>query len=177
LSLLRITAVGDDRETYRPTRILNELNPCAEDAGSVSIKINSLSLALIQSRDVSRFWELSNVTWGHKTVTIFTPTQTGLYRLSVYATISKADPTSNSYWLLDLQWTDDGGSQQWEGGQLLYANSNAAFPFVVPWGSTLGGMSMPLELKAGQPITYDVTQQESLDNSAYSLYYTLERLE
>ncbi len=43
--------------------------------------------------------------------------------------------------------------------------------------SGLGGISFPFEAKAGTPITYVVEQNPSPDNSAYSLYYTLERLE
>ena len=42
---------------------------------------------------------------------------------------------------------------------------------------TQGGTVIPFEAKAGTSITYSVTQCCNPDNSAYSLYYTLERLE
>jgi len=38
-------------------------------------------------------------------------------------------------------------------------------------------MVKTLEAKAGTPVTYDVTLSGPPDNSIYSLYYTLERLE
>src|SRR5882757_9204647 len=44
------------------------------------------------------------------TTTIFTPTQDGLYRLSVYATVTKTDQSSQSYWFFNLGWTDDAES-------------------------------------------------------------------
>src|SRR5260370_28594260 len=55
--------------------------------------------------------KLTNQTAPIPSTTIFTPTQTGLYRLSVYATISKADPTGGSFWTLSPSWTDDGGNE------------------------------------------------------------------
>src|SRR5216684_8145793 len=55
--------------------------------------------------------KLVNQTAPIPTTTIFTPTQTGLYRLSVYATISKADPTSAGLWVFSPSWTDDGGNE------------------------------------------------------------------
>jgi hypothetical protein len=36
---------------------------------------------------------------------------------------------------------------------------------------------MTIEAKAGTPIAYSVYQQGSPDNSAYSLYYVVERIE
>ena len=109
------------------------------------------------------------------TATIFTPTQTGLYRLSVYATISKADPNSRAYWAYTFNWTDDSGVQSQP--QLLIGYAPNLGQFYYQGGITLGGTSMPFEAKAGTPITHDVTQYYGPDNSAYSLYYTLERLE
>jgi len=107
--------------------------------------------------------------------TIFTPTQTGLYRLSIYATVVKPDPSSQSSWNVDVSWTDDAGPQ---GQTVLYGLdflASAFYPDNAPTG--LGGPAMVVEARAGQPIAYSVTQPEGPDNSAYSLYYTLERLE
>jgi len=45
------------------------------------------------------------------TTTILTPSQDGLYRLSVYATITNVDPASASGWGVTVGWTDDAGVQ------------------------------------------------------------------
>jgi hypothetical protein len=119
--------------------------------------------------------KLPNQTAPIPTTTIFTPTQTGLYRLSVYATISKADPNSGSYWAYTFNWTDDSGVQSQP--QLLIGSGPTLGQFYYQGGIVLGGTSMPFQVKAGTPITHDVTQYNGPDNSAYSLYYTLERLE
>lgn len=42
---------------------------------------------------------------------IFTPSEDGIYRLSVYATITKPDQSSTSQWYVNASWTDDSGPQ------------------------------------------------------------------
>src|SRR6266496_6591181 len=42
--------------------------------------------------------KLVNQTAPIPTTTIFTPNQTGLYRISVYVTLTKSDPSSQSFW-------------------------------------------------------------------------------
>ena len=121
--------------------------------------------------------KLPNQTAPIPTTTIFTPTQTGLYRLTVYATISKADPSSQSSWCYSLSWRDDAGPQFWEASQLLCQGGNSPYPFIYESQTSLGGTTLPFEAKAGTPITHNMTQLGSLDSSAYSLYYTLERME
>ncbi len=109
--------------------------------------------------------------------TIFTPNQTGLYRISVYVTLTKSDPSSQSFWNYYVQWTDDAGT---EDGYLFYEYGNLTGQFYnasYSSGQPLGGISLPFEAQAGQPISYFATQNGPADNSAYSLYYTLERLE
>ena len=107
--------------------------------------------------------------------TIFTPTQDGLYRLSVYLTITRADSSSNSQWGFNVDWVDDVGVQ--EANFLLLGYGNVSGQFFVYQSFRAGGTAMPFEAKAGMPITYNVTQIGGPDNSSYSLYYTLERLE
>lgn len=109
------------------------------------------------------------------TTTLYTPTQTGLYRLTVYATITKADPNSQSYWYYNLAWTDDGGSES--EGSIVYQNVIAPRQFIYEGLFTQGGAIVPFQAKAGTPITHSMLQGGPPDNSAYSLYYTLERLE
>ena len=119
--------------------------------------------------------KLTGQTSAIPTTTIFTPEQTGLYRLSVYATLTRTDPSSQSIWNLDVGFTDDAGT--FSLNSVLYANGDSFGPFQYEGIVILGGTVLPLEAKAGTPITYSVVQSGGPDNSAYSLYYTLERLE
>jgi hypothetical protein len=105
--------------------------------------------------------------------TFFTPTSTGLYGLSVYGTVTVADPNSTSEWSLTIAWTDD--SDVINNGCVMYASGNRAGSFgnfIGSWGDVC-----PIEVKAGTPITVTVSQTGSPDKSAYSLYWTLEQLE
>jgi hypothetical protein len=107
------------------------------------------------------------------TKTILIPTQAGLYRLSAYATITVADPNSQSEWIYVNNWTDDSGVlNSWTP---LYGPGRSAGGFGDFIGT--GGASILIEVKAGTPIAVTVTQSGPADQSAYSLYYTLERLE
>jgi hypothetical protein len=120
--------------------------------------------------------KLLNQTAPIPATTIFTPTQTGLYRLSVYATITRADPSSQSDWLYSFGWTDDSGPVV-ESDFLYGYPTNVGQFFSYNNSESFGGAALPFEAKAGTPITYSMAQQNGPDNSAYSLYYTLERLE
>ena len=119
--------------------------------------------------------KLVNQTAPIPTTTIFTPTQTGLYRLSIYATLTKTDPNSSSYWLVNASYTDDAGPYTLN--SLLYTGSDNEIGPLWLFGSSPVGAVIPFEAKAGTPVTYSVTQNGNPDNSAYSLYYVLERLE
>ena len=107
------------------------------------------------------------------TTTIFTPQETGLYRLSVYGTITTADANSQSNWSYYLGWTDDAGAQLQQG--IVVGDGNTLGPFAFVF--VVGGASYPFEAKAGVAVTYSIVQNGPPDGSAYSLYYTLERLE
>jgi hypothetical protein len=110
------------------------------------------------------------------TTTILTPTQSGLYRLSVYGTVTTST-CSGSYWSLNPEWTDDSGVLGSENG-VLQSNGDCLGPFVsVVSYDYLTGATVTFEAKGGTAITYSVSQIGSPDGSAYSLYYTLERLE
>jgi hypothetical protein len=117
---------------------------------------------------------LVNQTAPIPTTTIFTPAQNGLYRLSVYATVSKADASSSAFWFYSAGWTDEAGIES--AFDLLNGYSNTLGQFQSP--GLYGGASLTFEAKAGTPVTYSVTHDPpSPDNSVYALYYTLERLE
>ncbi len=113
------------------------------------------------------------------TTTIFTPTQDGLYRMSVYATLLSA-PCVGGNWNFNLTWTDDAGPQGMY--SLLYGgdcNLGVFQQFFNAFGSPapFGGVVTTFEAKAAQPIAYSVTYEGNPDGTSYSLYYTLERLE
>jgi hypothetical protein len=90
-------------------------------------------------------------------------------------TVTKTDPSSQSYWNFNMGWTDD--AKVVAVNNILYTTGNVSGPFSYPNLGTIGGTSAPFEAKAGTPVTYSVTQDNGPDSSAYSLYYTLERLE
>jgi hypothetical protein len=122
--------------------------------------------------------KLVNQTAPIPTTTIFTPTQDGLYRLSVYGTISRNDPSSASTFHYAVQYTDDTGQQQ-NLADFLVGYDSMLGQFA-SYQSTFFGSGCPtvtFEAKAGSGITYSVTQNNGPDNSSYSLYYVLERLE
>jgi hypothetical protein len=112
------------------------------------------------------------------TTTLFTPSQSGLFRLSAYATITTAAPNYGSFWEYNFTWTDDSGIIAGGGNSVLFAGSGNSVlgPFV--WNGVAGfGPTVVFEAKAGIPVTYNVTLLGPSDGSAYSLYYTVERLE
>ncbi len=123
--------------------------------------------------------KLPNQTAPIPPTTIFTPTQTGLYRLSVYGTLLKTGTTGLT-WEFNLAWTDDAGAQSIP--TLISAYDFQTGPFgqlYNLYGNTapIAGPATVFEAKAGQPITYSVTAAGDPDGTTYSLYYTLERLE
>src|SRR5260370_18874827 len=53
--------------------------------------------------------KLVNQTATIPSTTIFTPAQDGLYRLSIYATVSIPAPNSGSFWSYNPAWSAEGG--------------------------------------------------------------------
>jgi hypothetical protein len=105
--------------------------------------------------------------------TIFTPTATGLYRLSVYATTTTADPTSGSFYGYNLFWTDVTGTQQTYPELLASTDSQVGV-----WNQGLVPYSAAFQANAGTPVSYSLTLESGPgDNAVFTLYYTVERLE
>jgi len=121
--------------------------------------------------------KLLNQTTPIPTTTIFTPPQTGLYRLSVYSFVSTADSSSRLGWNYTLNWTDDAGAES--SNNILDVNSNAAPPLawasVGAFGASPGCVAT-FEAIARVPVTYSFLRNDA-DNSAISLYWIVERLE
>ena len=127
--------------------------------------------------------KLLNKTVTIPTTTIFTPTQAGLYRLSVYATLTTAATGNAGHWSVNIFWTDNSFVPQ-SAFSILYGQDSIGSQFsqlgnvgLLGQGIFMGGTTTIIEDESGQPISYSVTQDGGPDNSAYSLYYTLERLE
>ena len=103
--------------------------------------------------------------------TIYTPSATGLYRLSAYTVETVPVDIQNAYWSFNLFWTDDGGAQ---------ANySNVYQPVLGGFGTatwTPGSVSV-FRANAGQAVSYSVTLAGGTSGGTYSLYYTLEKIQ
>jgi hypothetical protein len=110
---------------------------------------------------------------------VYVPVDSGLYRISAYATVTTPSNTDNtSYWQFNAEWTDDSGQTYNGGGAQLLSDSNFDQNGSFIWiGNCQCGATMVLEAKGGTPISISTTLTGPPDNSAYSLYYTLERLE
>jgi hypothetical protein len=112
--------------------------------------------------------------------TIFTPTQSGFYRLSVYATLTTRDSNSRSSWAYTFQWTDDAGAEI-VGDILSQSGAGSGDFFDItqnsPGGAGIGGTVRTFAVKGGTEVTQTMSQIGSPDNSAYSLYWVLERLQ
>ena len=118
---------------------------------------------------------LTNQTATIPPTTVFTPTQTGLYRLSVYMTQTVSVPRSTSEWRYNLAWVDDAGVE----GTGFYGVISVSTAKTPPsaWGSSNGtspGNVAIFQAIAGQPVTYSVLCNKA--GGAYSLYFTVEQL-
>jgi hypothetical protein len=118
---------------------------------------------------------LRGITQSIPTTTIFTPADTGVFRVSFYAGMTTPANPVNS-WNLNLNWTDDAGP---ETTQLGYLNSSNIPPtdyeqnplqqegLVSPW---------VFEAVAGQPITFSLLASGA-DPGTCGLAMTIERLQ
>jgi hypothetical protein len=107
---------------------------------------------------------------------MYTPTQDGVFRVSVYPTLTQSDPNSESAWYFVLVWTDGAGPGQ--SADLFYIPGNSKGPFLTYWGNVpLGGSSTVIQAKANTPIIQSMGQNGNPDNSAYSLFYVVEQLQ
>ena len=77
---------------------------------------------------------------------IFTPTVSGKFRISTYATLTQADPKGGALWQVILGWRD------------------------------AGGPTTTIEASAGVPTTISMVQGGTADNSGYSLFYVVEQI-
>jgi hypothetical protein len=116
--------------------------------------------------------KLLNQTAPIPTTAIFTPTQSGLYRLSFYGSITTADPGSISYYYLNIFWTDVSAAPQIYGGIMTSANGTLGW-----WENGFPPSPVTFQAIAGAPISFSVGQANGPDSAVYALYYTLERIQ
>lgn len=117
--------------------------------------------------------KLANLTGVIPQTTIFTPTATGLYRLTVYATTTTADPNGGSYYGYNLFFTDVTGTQQ--SYQELLASTDSQ---IGVWNNGLVPYSVAFQAEAGTPVSYSFTLESGPgDTAVFALYYVVERLE
>jgi hypothetical protein len=129
--------------------------------------------------------KLLNQTAPIPTTNMFTPTQTGLYRLSVYMFLAVPNAQSCGYWYYMLNWTDSAGVEQYGlnydssrpvlslEGQQLPAGAWAYNVYNAP------SQVVTFQAVAGSAVTYSVTENQNGcgEDGTYDLYYALERLE
>lgn len=107
---------------------------------------------------------------------LFTPTQSGLFRISVYMTVTV--PTTNSLgggWYVPLTWTDDAGTEQ----LTIAGIANTSVP--PQDNSTSGNTGNPnynpvIWADAGTPVTYSVVSEGTMGGT-YEMFMVAEQLE
>jgi hypothetical protein len=112
--------------------------------------------------------------------TLFTPTATGLYRVSAYMTQVTPVNLLNVFWYLNLRWTDDAGAESASvqtNHMLLQTLTSGTPPEAYGFEAIPPGTTSVIEAKAGQPITYSVVLSAGTSGGTYSLYMVVERLE
>ena len=112
---------------------------------------------------------LTNQTAAIPTTTIFTPAQTGLYRVSV-VTVMTTPGTDGNLWNVMFNWTDDAGAEQTWLAQLFdYSTPPNDYPVngytQNPW---------TFRANAGTPVQYWVYGAAS---GTYDLFLVVERLD
>jgi hypothetical protein len=105
---------------------------------------------------------------------LYTPSETGLFRVSVYMCMTKPGNTSNRDWVFFLNWTDDAGP---EFDQLadLVVNSGPPNSYALSYIHPAG---FAFEAVGGEPIAFSVDASSGAGTMGmYSLYYTVEQIQ
>jgi hypothetical protein len=117
---------------------------------------------------------LTNQTAVIPTTTIFTPAQSGVYRVSTYLAQTANLQTGLGTWYLEFNWTDEAGAEQ---ATPIFVVDRQAAPQA--YGSTQAGdlvNNFTFRAIAGQPVSYSVTDLGSGAAGTYELFIVLERL-
>lgn len=103
-------------------------------------------------------------------MTIYTPKTDGVYRLTMYAT-QLTVPVSAGYSVTAMFYDASGAANQTD-----FLNSNGIIGAFGGSGTGIPGATVVMQVKASTPISFEVTSSAD-ENSTYSVYYTLERLQ
>jgi hypothetical protein len=108
--------------------------------------------------------------------TLYKPTQDGMYRVSVYATLIKRDPNSQSIWSYSVQWpdavTDNATTLFYEPGNYPVGQFYSSPSFGIPVSSPI-----VLQARSGNNIVQNMQQLGPPDESAYDLYWVVEQIQ
>jgi len=129
------------------------------------------SATAVSPRIVARV-ALTAQTAGIPTTPLYTPAADGLFRISVYATMSTAGSTGK--WWVNTFWTDDGGAEENTAYQLP-ANGKAPTASCNSVGSACGPSVWVVSDKAGVPLSYDVEAHAGAAGT-YDVYIVVEQL-
>jgi hypothetical protein len=102
---------------------------------------------------------------------IFTPPQSGLYRVSPYMALMTSPITC--CWFFDFFWTDEGGAHEASGMMTLGENSCCGYGLDAISSDVPG--SFTFRAVAGQPVSYDISGGGG-NAGPYALYLVIERL-
>lgn len=123
---------------------------------------------------IVRALNLRGITQGISTTTLFTPTETGVFRASYYLAMT-TPVNGRNYWTLNLNWTDDAGQEVITLASLPDQNEPPGdYSF-----TDIGGLAPPFvfEAVAGQPVTFTLQQPSDNPPGTCGLALVIERLE
>jgi hypothetical protein len=106
---------------------------------------------------------------------IFTPTHTGLYRVSPY--MASTVSSGSCCWYLDFFWTDEGGTRS--AGSMMtlgVGGTGSGAGYGLDWSASGVFGSFPFRAVAGQPVSYDISGGGA-EAGPYELTLVIERLE
>jgi hypothetical protein len=113
---------------------------------------------------------LTGQSHGIPSTTVFTPTVSGLYRISAYMTLTVPQEQVGD-WILGLGWNDDAGT---ESTTLVEQPVSATPPFAYETNQNMN--TFTFWAKTGIPVTYNVTVSGNPTGTQYELFFTIERL-
>ena len=103
------------------------------------------------------------------TSTLYTPQDDALYRISSVFQLSVPTANNMGIWCPAFNWSDQVGLEQ-PTPEVACVVANRQPPFAIEH------QTFTFRVKAGNPITYRVTNQNDTTGSTYSLYVVVERL-
>lgn len=106
---------------------------------------------------------------GQTSATLFTPSRSGLFRMSVYMVMTNGQASNYEF---DMSWSDDAGDET-NGPVVDLGGKNWSFS-ATSNGGPPGGVAV-FEGVAGRPVIYSVVDNSG-SGGTYSLYLVVERL-